>query len=533
MSKSDERNLNVTIKNEDNDKDEVVISFSSIMRKLKKYFLPWVIVAVLVAVSLLGVTAVKSFTAKPPLTALVSFTYSGIEKGLDPAGRTFDANTLKSPEIIKDALTELNMDIEKVEKIRQNIEVGGILPSDTIDRLTTYNTLMKQITNGSLSAAQALLETSYYSTQYKIEFNYGSTGLSKNESVQVLNTMLDKYRDYFYRTYGYNKTLGAAVSTVNYADYDYIEAVDLFRSTLNTLSKYLRELSNSDKTHFRSVTGYTFDDLYQSAQTITSLDLDKITSYVTSNNLTNDKAASIAYYDYRIENLNRRKDELTESLNAVKAATAEYQKDVLLVMQGTDGTGSQVTQGSEKYDSLVQQNVNLSAELAETKKDIGFYTSRKSALEKAPAGSQELAKKVEEQLAKLDTKVKDLVKLTQDTSDEYFKTVEFANAYNVLVPAVNSSTDTLMVIIKSSLKPIIIAELLLFVVYAAVAFINAIKEENSKKSFKKKDDEDENEDQDDDNDNDDNSDEKEDENKSSDKSSENGRQKTAQKNKNK
>lgn len=533
MSKSDERNLNVTIKNEENDKDEVVISLSGIMRKLKKYFLPWVIVAVLVAVSLLGVTAVKSFTAKPPLTALVSFTYSGIEKGLDPAGSSFDANTLKSPEIIEGALTELDMGIEKVEKIRQNVKISGVIPSDAIDRLTTYSSLMNQVTNGSLSAAQALLETSYYPTQYKVEFSYGSTGLSKDDAVQVMNTMLDKYRDYFYKTYGYNKSLGAAVSTINYADYDYIEAVDLFRSTLNTLSKYLRDLSNSDKTHFRSVTGYTFDDLYQSVQTISSIDLDKITSYVTSNNLTNDKSASIAYYDYRIEDLNRQKDAITEELNAVKAATAEYQKDVLLVMQGTDGAGSQVTQGSEKYDSLVQQNVNLSAQLAETKRDIGFYTSRKSALEKAPAGSQELASKVEEQLAKLDTKVKDLVKLTQDTSDEYFKTVEFANAYNVLVPAVNSSTDTLMVIIKSSLKPIIIAELLLFVVYAAIAFINALKEENSKKSSKKKDDEDEDEDNDDDNNDDDNSDEKEDEKKSADKSSESSKQKPAQKNKNK
>lgn len=528
MSKSDERNLNVTIKNEEKDKDEVVISFSCIMRKLKKYFLPWIIIATLLAVSLFGVFAFKSFTSKPPLTALVGFTYSGIEKGLDPAGKTFDANTLKSPEVIGEALTELDMDIEKVEKIRKNVKISGIIPSDAIDRLTVYNSLMSQVTNGSLGAAQALLETSYYPTQYKVEFSYGSTGLSKDDAVQVMNTMLDKYRDYFYRTYGYNKTLGAAVSTVNYADYDYIEAVDLFRSTLNTLSKYLRELSNSDKTHFRSVTGYTFDDLYQSAQTISNLDLDKITSYVTSNNLTNDKAASIAFYDYRIESLNRQKDRITESLNAVKAATAEYQKDVLLVMQNADGTGSQVTQGSDKYDSLVQQNVNLSAELAETKKDIGYYTSRKNALEKAPAGSQELAKKVEEQLAKLDTKVKELVKLTQDTSDEYFKTVEFANAYNVLVPAVNSGTATVMTIAVNSFKPIVLAELLLFVMYVAIAFVNALREENSQnakdKRAKKKMSE-ENDDVD--------SDQNEDEIKSEEKLSESTDQTSSRKNKNK
>ena len=74
MAKSNDRNLNVTIKNEPDDKDEVVISLAGIMRKLRKYFLPWIIIAAMLCVLLLGLNVVSTMRSKPPVTALVSFT---------------------------------------------------------------------------------------------------------------------------------------------------------------------------------------------------------------------------------------------------------------------------------------------------------------------------------------------------------------------------------------------------------------------------------------------------------------------------
>ena len=69
MAKSEERNLNVTIKNEPDDKDSVVISLAGIWKCLKKYFLPWIIIAVIAGVGVLGFTAIKVRKNKTPLTA--------------------------------------------------------------------------------------------------------------------------------------------------------------------------------------------------------------------------------------------------------------------------------------------------------------------------------------------------------------------------------------------------------------------------------------------------------------------------------
>lgn len=484
MAKNEERNLNVTIKSEQEDKDEVIISMSGIMKKLKKFLLPWIIVAVILGVMVLGVNAVSTMSVKPPLNALVSFTYDGIEKGLDPAGRTFDANSLKNPSVITDALISLNLDSADVENVRSNIIITPIVPTDAIDRMTTYKSIIEQSSGGNLAAGQALLDTSYYSTQFKITFNYAAAGYDTNKGVQVINAVLEKYRDYFYSQYGYNHSLGAAVSTINYKDYDYTEAVDLFRSTLQTLEEYLKDLSDEDVTRFRSTAGYTFEDLYQSVLTIKSLDLDKITSYVTSNNVTNDKDAAVSYYTYMIDELNRQKNQLNESLEAVKAAISAYQKDTLLVMQNADGANTEISKSSEEYDRLVQQNVNLASQLATTKQQINFYTERKDTLTKGTAGTEDQKKYVDNMLDSLNTKVKNLVDLTRTTADEYYQNVEFANAYSILVPASSSGATTIKSVIKASMMPAIIAEAVLFVIYIAVAFISAIVDENRKNAAK-------------------------------------------------
>lgn len=482
MANNNDRNLNVTIKNAEDDKDEVVISLSGIMKKMKKYFLPWIIIAAMMAALLLGINTVQTIRHKPELTALVSFSYKGIEKGLDPKGRTLDVNTIRSPQVITDALNELDMDIEKLEPIRQNIRVSGIVPSDAIDRITTYKSIMDKAQNGSVAAADAVLDVSYYPTQYKITFDYNGTGLTGDRAVDVFNEILDQYRIYFYKEYGYNENLGAAVSNIEYTNYDYPEAVDLFRSTLSTLAKYINDLSGSDTTHFRSSEGYTFDDLYESIKTVRSLDLDKAESLISVNNITKNKQHSIDYYQFRIESLTRQKDADEESYEAVVSAKEKYQKDTLLVMQNSDGANAEISKNSDEYDRLVQKEVNLAAEIADTKQQINYYESRKNALNESTNCTEEQMADMEEMLSAIDKKVKDLVDKTKAAAEEYYEEVEFANAYKVLVPPSNSAAAGIKVIIKNSLKEIILVEALIFFIYFGMAFVTAIKDENRKKA---------------------------------------------------
>lgn len=67
------------------------------MKNLKRFLGAWIAVAIIAGLLTFSLSAFKTFSAKNPTKALVSFTYSGIEKGLDPKGRKFEIESMKKP----------------------------------------------------------------------------------------------------------------------------------------------------------------------------------------------------------------------------------------------------------------------------------------------------------------------------------------------------------------------------------------------------------------------------------------------------
>lgn len=483
MAKKDERNLNITIKNQEEEKGNLLISISDVLKNMKRYLAVWLVAAIVFGIITACYVSYKTSSYSAPINALVSFSYDGIEKGKDPSGRDFDINSVKNPTVVTAALTELNMDISHLDGIREGITFSGFIPEDAINRITAYKSVYESGANGSLSAAEAMLDVTYYPTKFEINFDYSKAGLSRKDGVQVLNQILECYKDYFYDQYGFNSSLGIAVPAVSYTDYDYAEQVDVFRTTLETLERYIKQLANDDTTLFRSTaTGYTFNDLYQAATTIESIDLDRISSYISVNNITNDKEASIAYYDYRIENLTRTQAQLEERLASVNASIAQYQKDAVIILNGGDSPDASYTQTSDEYDKLFENYNSISTDLASTKQNIEFYKARREALNGDRNATSKQKEQVEADLASLSEKLSNLVSLTEQTADEYYEDVAFANAYSILVPAVNSVGATLHSIISSCLMPVIMVEALVFVVYLIAAFVKSLKLKPKKKA---------------------------------------------------
>ncbi|MDE6780148.1 MAG: lipopolysaccharide biosynthesis protein [Ruminococcus sp.] len=497
MSRKDERNLNITLRNEEEDKDEVIISISTIFKKLKKYVLIWIVVAVITFVAIFGVTTMDNIHRKPTLRSLVSFTYNGIEKGLDPAGRDFNKEMIKNPIVIERALTRLELPLDELDSIRHGITVTGIIPTDAMDKILTYKNVYENANSNNLQAAQAMLDVSYFPTEYTVEFNYSGTSFSRNTAVEVINTILEEFKSYFFDIYGYNETLGSSVTALDIDSYDYTEATEVLKNSLDTLSTYVRQLSKDDTTRFRSyVTGYTFDDLYEAISTVKSIDLDKISSYITVNNLTKDKNTSIAYYEYRINELTRRKTSLEEQLTSVKESINDYEKDQIIIFgNGTDNTNTQSTQKSQQYDDMIEQKLTLTNDLAQTKQNINYYTERRNALKQSSSSSKDKIEQVDKQLKDVNAKIESLIESVKLTADDYYENVTFQNAYSVLVPASSKMSSTLSVVVNEAKMPIILGECAVFAIYFMIAFIEAIKSDTfdrkRRKAEKDSDDEDE------------------------------------------
>ena len=474
------QNVNIFLKNEEHhDKDEVVVSVSALFRKLKKYFLVWFLVSVIVGGLIVGLSIFFSTTSSTPVRALVSFNYDGIEKGKNPDGTDFDANSLKNPTVIEAALRDCNMDLDLLESVRTGIQIDGIVPENTINRLTAYSKVFENATNG-MPAAQAILDESWFSTQYKISFNFKEVDISRSDAVQLLNSMLDQYKLYFFKLYGYNEPLGSALGALNYEDYDYAEAVDMFSDSLAKLRRYINSLATDDTTRFRSsVTGYTFADLRDTINTVSDLDLDLISSYITVNNVTKDKDRVEAYYEYRIENLGRKKIEYQEKLESLEASIASYVKDDVYIFN--DSYNTQSTTASAQYDKMISQKISTQCDLSHTTQQIEYYNQRLTALRRTIVGSTDKKQKVEEDLKKLNERVKKLTELVKETADDYYENIALSNAYSILVPASSDVKTTVKNGISDALLPVIGLELVLLMSYLGYCFFKSIIEETKKK----------------------------------------------------
>ncbi|MBP0978251.1 MAG: lipopolysaccharide biosynthesis protein [Oscillospiraceae bacterium] len=495
-----EKYLNVTLTNarEEHEDEQISISIVGILRNLRRFFALWLAITIIASVlALVGTALVKRDSYKKTVS-LVSFTFSGIENGLDPKGNTFDINTLKSPQIIESALDELGFPSDKLEDIRKNISFEAIRPEEEVERLTAYKNIFDAGTGNSMNAIGELLKTNAYPSTYKVYFDYAPTGLTDTEAASVLNTMLECYSEYFMEAYGYNKSLGSSLAALDYKDYDYAEAIDVFDDALNKISSYVSQVekteiqngSSTNSNRFRSSdTGYTFPDLSETISTLRTIDLERISSYVTINTITKDKDTLLTNYTYQVELLERQKAVYSDSLATINASIAGYQKNTVMIY-GSDSDEKRnmtATQASEEYDNLFRKKEQIQSDLSETIQKINLYNKRIERLNSSTAVNSAAKKaKVEDDLEKLDKQLKELIDLVNRTTDDFYRTVVFSKAYNILVPANSSNSNSATRALTDAVMPIAIADAIIFVIYFAVAFVLSCIEEYAKEDHEKK-----------------------------------------------
>ncbi len=495
MNDNNEKYLNVTLKNarEDQEEEQISISIVGILKNLRRFFALWLAFTIIVSIIALVGTALAKQDSYKKMVSLVSFTYDGIERGLDPKGNEFKIETLKSPQIIENALDELNLSSDKLEDIRRNISFESINPKEEVERLTAYKNIFDAGNNNSLSAVDQILRREIHPTTYRVYFDYAPTGLTNTQAASLLNTMLEGYSEYFMEAYGYNKSLGSSLSALDYQTYDYAEAVDVFSSTLTKLSDYVKqveatEMANANgitaSSRFRSSeTGYTFPDLTETIDTLRRIDLERISSYVTINTITKDKDTLLTNYTFKVESLERHKTVCQETLAAVKASIDNYEKNTVMVFGSNSGDNMNIsaTQASEEYDKLFRRKEQIQQDLSNTIQSINLYNKRIERLNASTTvNSTSKKEKVEKDLAKLNEEIDELINLVNMTTDDFYKTVVFSKAYNILVPANSSFSNATKHALNDAVMPIAIADALLFVIYFAAAVILSCIEEYTK-----------------------------------------------------
>lgn len=467
------KTVNLVIENNNDKANEFSVSIMSVLREMKRFFWLWFIPAVLIGVLILSAVI---FTTKEDnkVRTLVEFSFSGIESGLDPKGNVFDPNDLKAPTVIENAFNEIGIDAEfddkfNINTIRGRITLTGVIP----ERIQKLEELAKE----TKKAPEA-----FHPSQYYVEFDYSGFELTKEQSAMFLDAVVKNYREYFFRKYGYNVTLGNAVAAIDYKKYDYERALNLFADSVAMAESYVSQLSTNDKTNFRSVqTGYSFADLAAALRTVRVNNMDRLRSYMDTYNITKDRDFLISYYTFRIDECNRSKSASTITLASVEKSIEDYKMGSIYLPGKEGAEGMMISQTSDAYDALINQKISIQSEIASYDSQISYYEKRVTKL-KEQTGTEITANEavievVEAEMDILNEELTDLLEKIRITGEEYFESAAFGNSCTALSASKFSGSGRLSKGVKSAIIPCAAVEAVLLVVFIAIAFSKAVKKE--------------------------------------------------------
>lgn len=422
-----------------------LLSTISNMGKRWKIFRYLLILAVcvgfLIAAAITGIRGIAGGGSYA--SAVVAFSFQGIDEGLDPNQGLFDVNKLKSTLVINNALKDLGFTEINVEEIRSNIKLEGVIPDSVKQQIAVINTVAEDAAEYYVN----IEDLDYFPSRYTVTLQR-CKGMSGSETRELLDAILLSYREFFMDSYADISVLGTAISVLDVETYDYLQAADMIENSIDTMQAYVNAKQEEAPDYRANATGLSFSDLANSIDSIKQLDLNNFISFVQSNNLTKDAGVQIDYYNYQISQYNLEIQELHSQLTDVETTIKNYEKDPVIVMSNQDSV-AQTTQKNEYYDTLLKKKLELNEKISALNTEMNkSYAITLSLNNNTQTTNQEDYTYVDSLLKGLVDTVDTWSGLVQKTAEEYYATNKYASAYRISIPAQYTSVGGVGELVK-------------------------------------------------------------------------------------
>lgn len=439
-----------------------IIPVRKLAENLKRFIVFWIIAAIL-AFLIIGGWNISSGLAHRQISAAVNYSFDGAEEGNDPFGNKLDVNEIKSRSGIEEALDALNIPYDNVDRIYSAIHISGNIPANVISKITGHTAAYADST---ISNSENIRDIAYYPTQYTITMDCYKLDMDFDDCVRLLNDLTERYETAFYNNYGYNEAIEDAMISIDYNDYDYVDAADIYDSNLISLKNYVDELRQKDDIRFRSEkSGYTFSDLSKAIETLRTEDLEFLASLITSDNLTKNQDNLLENYRIKIEELERKKVINREQLDAIEETISVYQKNTVIFFNGNQPSGMnlELSQSSDAYKNLIDNKVLVQKNLTDCEQKIRMYEARIENLERETADRSESI--VKDGFEKLEKKVEKLLSDVKTTVDEYYREVVLKDSCRISSKVSDSTYTVVKYALRNSVSAIIAVELVILGTY--------------------------------------------------------------------
>ena len=312
----------------------------------------------IVALALLGlaVAAFAYFASGPLRTVTTStrvvFSFSGFERGEYPDKSKFQADDLRSPEIVTEALKRKGLEATEAiqSKVRAALSIEGIIPDSIIKERDKLR-----------SSGQT--PRSYVPDEYTLSLSLPrSFPLSPRDREMLLNEIVRTYQEKFARTYlSLPLSFGKAFESLNGADYfDYELVLSQESQNITTFLQImagtsprspetdLATMAGASRTFRSPRTNLSFSDLLKENQLFTQIRLNETLGLIRQNGLSKDRKIALMKMDYYLKTLGDEENKAVEEEKVVQSLLKQTQERTQNYVLGVK---SQV--GQQRSDSPV------------------------------------------------------------------------------------------------------------------------------------------------------------------------------------
>lgn len=432
--------------NAEEDLEEIdLVNIARYMGRKWRFYAYLLLVVVCIGFALaVAVTGAEKILGKESgATAVVNFSFDGIDQGLDPNGAPFDVTKIKSTEVVNMAFEELGWEGMDTETVRANMTVEGVIPESVKQRIAVINTVAED----AAEYYATIEDLDYFPSRYTVSLKR-CDGMNGKETRELLDAVLLCYKRYFMDTYANTSIPGMATEVLDAEGYDYLQASDMIGSQIDAIQDYVDAKAQEAPDFRAGSTGFSFSDLSSAIDAVRRLDLNNFVSFVQANNLTKDAGVQVDYYNYQVKQYNFDIQELQTQLASVERMITDYEKNPVIVMSNQESV-TETAQTDEYYNSLMEQKLSLNKEISELNTRLNEAYAMINALNGAEATA------TEEDYTYADTLLKGLLEtvegwsdLVKRTAEEYFEADLYANAYRIAIPAQYSAMGSLGELIK-------------------------------------------------------------------------------------
>ena len=361
--------------------------------KVRRRFFAWVLLLCMV----MGVSAmllVSQFT-KPMTTvsSLVTYDYEVIEEETElqknvesypvadltaPDGKPLDLEQITSAYVLQQAIdmTPVSEPIT-VEALRRNIQIQRNLTEESKRKQEVAAQMVTDKNNAAYTTVQGLeLEyenkvvvsiTNGFSTD---EESISKTVLPDDELKTLLNNILNAYNDFMVLTYADKKLPDDAFSVIDTESMDFLESLDMMRTAVDNLYEYCENQPENIRTQRSVKTGLSLEDLMQTLNTVRSVNVDYLYSYVYTNSLTRDSATILTNYLYQLRLATNNRDQIEDNIATTQAILDTYKNDEIYVSMQDSDTSRSTQTTTDYYNELVLAQAENYDKLAEIEVQI-------------------------------------------------------------------------------------------------------------------------------------------------------------------